>query len=160
MNLTEFRTNLEILGQTGQKLATLLDHISHSSAQVKHSADEFSATEHVCHLRDIEVEGYAFRIQRIINEDHPQLPDIDGGRLAFERNYNQQDIRAALASFETARRNNLETLMTLDSTQLERVGELEGLGTIKLGDLVSMLREHDEAHLEELQAWRRRLCNP
>ena len=38
--------------------------------------------EHVCHLRDIEVEGYAPRLKRILSEDGPFLPDIDGRRLA------------------------------------------------------------------------------
>ena len=158
MQLAEFQAVLAVLAQTPSKLAHIVEGIPKVLVHEKLSADEFSATEHVCHLRDIESDGYEERFKRILNEDHPQLPDIDGGRLAFERNYSQQDIHHALNQFSKTRSRNLVLLQKQKQDHLEREGELEGVGRVKLFDLIVMLREHDEAHLDELQALQNRLC--
>jgi hypothetical protein len=74
---------------------------------VRHSVGETqtanSPLETICHLRDIEAEGYTTRINRILIETNPVLGDIDGGRLAVERNYNDQDPDLALHEFTIAR---------------------------------------------------------
>ena len=45
----------------------------------------FSILENICHLRDIEIEGYGVRLRRLRAEAHPTLPDINGDQLALER---------------------------------------------------------------------------
>ena len=42
----------------------------------------FSPVEHAWHLADLEREGYAVRIERLLNETAPALPDFDGARIA------------------------------------------------------------------------------
>src|SRR5262245_8122269 len=49
--------------------------------------DAFSLHEQVWHLRDIEVDGYARRFRAVATQDDPFLPDLDGARLAIERDY-------------------------------------------------------------------------
>ena len=102
-------------------------------------------------MRDIEVEGYCVRIQRILSEDNPFLSDIDGSRLAIERDYNRQSLNEAVSDFATARRHNLTMLNNASKSEFDREGELEGTGTVTLARLVEMMVEHDEGHLEELQ---------
>jgi len=48
----------------------------------KPSLEEFSLLEYVCHLRDLELEGYRVRIERMLREDRPLLPDFDGAKAA------------------------------------------------------------------------------
>src|SRR5215212_970329 len=68
---------------------------------------EFSVVENVCHLRDIEADGYVVRIRRLLEEDEPLLDDIDGARLSIERGYNEQDLVAAIDAFADARAKSI-----------------------------------------------------
>src|SRR6266545_63328 len=103
MDQKEFEEHLKSLEQAPEILRRLLQDLTDSAMRVKFSEDEFSALENICHLRDIEAEGYAIRITRILREDQPSLPDLDGTRLAFERAYNGQDVEDALRFFAEAR---------------------------------------------------------
>jgi hypothetical protein len=113
--------------------------------------EAFSAVENVCHLRDIEVEGYSQRLRRSLQEDHPFLPDIDGTRLAVERAYNQQPVGPALAEFAAARRENVALLRRLTRADLGRTAEMEGKGCVTLQQLIEMWRNHDAGHRAELE---------
>src|SRR6187399_2612800 len=68
----------------------------------------FSPVEHCWHLADLEREGYAARIERLLGEDEPVLPDFDGARIAEERQYRTKSLPAAIDAFRAARRLNLE----------------------------------------------------
>jgi hypothetical protein len=140
---------LESLATTPEKLRSLLVTADPSSIRVK-SDDEFSIVENICHLRDIEIEGYSQRIRRILQEDRPQLPDVDGTRLAIERDYNNQPIAEALTAFSDARKANLALLENIEAEQLNRTGLLEGVGEITLRTLLEKMWEHDQGHLEDL----------
>ncbi|MGH9882155.1 MAG: DinB family protein [Pyrinomonadaceae bacterium] len=157
MNQKEFEEHLMSLEQAPEILRGLINGLTDSAMRVKFSEDEFSALENICHLRDIEVEGYALRIRRILREDQPALPDLDGARLAFERDYNGQDVEDALRSFAEARARNVAVLTDLDAAQLERAGDLEGVGTVTLRELLVMLHDHDEGHIEEVRRLKNRL---
>ncbi|MGH8403073.1 MAG: DinB family protein, partial [Gammaproteobacteria bacterium] len=66
-----------------------------TDAQLRFQPDGgyFSVLENVYHLRDIEIEGYGLRLQRLLAEDHPTLSDINGGQLARERRYSEQPLQ-------------------------------------------------------------------
>ena len=106
--------------------------------------------ENLLHLRDIEIEGYSKRLRRILAEDTPALPDIDGTRLAIERHYNEQPVAPALAEFSAARRENVALLRAVTPADLARKAEMEKVGRITLAQLVQMWREHDAGHRAEL----------
>jgi hypothetical protein len=146
---------IEALEQTPIEVALLLDQISPEDQRIK-KGDEFSALENICHLRDIEIEGFSKRIPRILQEDVPLLADIDGGRLAVERDYNNQDPSKALEAFMTARKRNLEQLRRVTPEQTAREGNLEGVGLISLARLLEMMLEHDQGHVIELSVIQRR----
>ena len=155
MTREELDELIESLEQTPVEVALLLDQISPNEQRIK-NADEFSALENICHLRDIEIEGYTKRILRILNEDMPSLGDIDGGRLALERDYNNQDASVALEVFTTARKRNIEQLRRVIPEQTAREGNLEGVGVISLAKLLEMMLEHDQGHVIELSVIQRR----
>ena len=159
MTREELDEIIQLLQQTPTEVLLLLDQISPHEQRIK-NADDFSALENICHLRDIEIEGYGQRLQRILQEDKPDLADIDGGRLAIERDYNNQSVDEALEAFRAARRRNLELLEGLRPEQLEREGTLENVGVISLQKLIEMIIEHDQGHLAELQIIQRRAQRP
>ena len=144
------------LSVTADRLTDLVRDLSDQDLRRQGSEGEFSVIENVCHLRDIEAEGYAARLSRIISEDRPSLPDIDGSRLAIERAYNSQNIEHALRGFAAARQRNVTLLRGLQATQFERRGILEGVGELTLHQLMLMMCEHDAGHIEDLRGLRRR----
>jgi len=145
------------LAQTPVEVTRLIEHIPTESIAIRLSPHEFSALENVCHLRDIEIEGYCVRIQRILAEDHPMLSDVDGARLAIERDYNRQSVNEALEAFTSARRQNVAVLSETAAADFEREGDMEGLGRITLRKLLEMMCEHDEGHVDDLRVMRTRM---
>ena len=141
---------IDALTQTPETVASLIKCLSGRDVRVKHSLEEFSVVENVCHLRDLEVEGYAVRIVRILSENNPLLPDIDGSCLAAEREYNAQNLSEALEAFAEARKQNTKTLRGLVAKQFDRVGTLEGVGSVTIRKLLTMMRDHDADHVREL----------
>ena len=129
-----------------QRLAGLTD----TQLRFKPAADIFSVLENVCHLRDIEVEGYSRRLTLILLEPDPVLPDLDGATLARERCYNSQDLRPALDEFLATRRACLKTLERVSPEQLERHGFFEHIGEVTLARLLDLWVEHDRGHIKEL----------
>jgi hypothetical protein len=142
---------LATLERTPVEIARLVNDLPPSQLVVRPTPDEFSVLENVSHLRDLEIEGYAVRIQRLLAEDGPALADFDGARVAMERDYNKNNPREALAEFTSARRRNLALLENASTEQFERKGLLEGVGEISLARLLEMMLEHDEGHLDDLR---------
>jgi len=153
----DFAALLDFLQETPNRLARLTDGLLLAELSLKNSEAEFSALENICHLRDLELQGYTPRIKRMLDEVDPVLADFDGARIAAEGNYNSQQPDLALQTFQTARRENVQKLRSLTEGQLEREGTLEGVGRITLRRLAEMMREHDEGHLEDLRVLRQRL---
>jgi hypothetical protein len=143
---------LDSLANTPETLVALVGDVSENKLRAKHSVDQFSIVEHICHLRDIEIEGYGIRINRILKEASPALPDIDGSQLALERNYNSQSLTVALEQFRHARERNIELLRSLEEEELNREGMLEGMGAVNLRRLLCLMHEHDEDHLSTIRA--------
>jgi hypothetical protein len=75
-----FAALLDFLEETPNKLATLTDGLLLAELCLKFSETEFSALENVCHLRDLELQGYTTRINRMLDETDPGLADFDGAR--------------------------------------------------------------------------------
>jgi hypothetical protein len=155
MNNEEIDQAIKLLEQTPSRVETAIAQLSSAALKLRND-DEFSALESICHLRDIEIEGYGERIVRILREDNPALADIDGARLANERDYNNQNVAEALAAFREARHRNLEFLKGLTPDQLGREGTLENVGVVSLEQLIEMMKEHDQGHLAELKVVERR----
>ena len=113
----------------------------------------FSPVEHCWHLADLEREGYALRIRRLLAEDEPQLPDFDGARIAAERDYRRRSLAEGLTAFRNARSDNLSVLRSVTPPQWSRSGTQAGVGRITLADIPRMMVEHDASHRVEIEAW-------
>lgn len=154
---TDFTTLLAFLNETPNQLAKSAAGLSDIEVRLQNSPDEFSVLENICHLRDLELQGYTPRIRRILAEANPALADFDGARVAAESNYQNEQPQVALQIFQIARKANVDRLRNLSEEQLKREGTLEGVGTITLRKLAEQMREHDQGHLEDLRVLRLRL---
>jgi len=113
-----------------------------------------SPVEQCWHLADLEREGYAVRIQRLLREAEPQLPDFDGERIARERHYTTLPLAEALTAFRDARAANLAALRDVQEPDWFRAGVQDGVGEVALCDIPAMMDQHDAAHRREIEAWR------
>jgi hypothetical protein len=114
-------------------------------------SEPFTAIEQICHVRDIEIEGYQVRFRRTLAEQSPLLPSIDSEAVARQRDYGREDAAQVFAGFRAARAQTLALLRGLDDSQLQRPAEFEGYGPVTLRGLVHYLCSHDQQHLSGLQ---------
>ena len=114
-------------------------------------SEPFTAIEQVCHVRDIEVEGYHLRFTRTLNEHQPLLPSIDSEAVARERDYGAAEVADVFADFRRARATTVALLRGLDASQFDRRDVFEGYGAVSLRGLVHYLCSHDQQHLAGLQ---------
>lgn len=151
MSREEFQALVLSLEETPRQVHQLVESLGEGERRWKPGPDEFSATESVCHLRDIEEEGYSVRIRRLLEESEPSLSDLDGARLARERDYNNQNMLDALNRFTDARSGNVAAVRDLSPDRLNHGGIFEGFGPVTIGQLLCMMRDHDEGHIKELK---------
>jgi hypothetical protein len=150
----ELKEIIGTLSDTPEILKIYLSSLRDDELRFQPGDGAFSVLENICHLRDLEIEGYQVRVQRLLSEKNPRLPDIDGGRLAQERCYKEQELKPALDDFIQARYTNLRMIEKLTKTQLARSGFLEPLGRINLKWLLNLWVEHDQGHIKELDKLR------
>ena len=110
----------------------------------------FALVEHAHHLADLEIEGFGDRIERILGEDNPYLPDFRGDVLAQQRRYRDLEIQPALDRFRIARAGNVARLRGLEPDQWSRGGTQEEIGAVTLDSLAHAMFEHDLAHANDL----------
>lgn len=114
-------------------------------------SERYSAHEQICHVRDIEIDGYRVRFRRTLEETHPFLPGVDGDSLVIERSYATNDASTVLASFRAARAETIELISQLTPEQFARTAEFEDYGVLTLRSLIHYLCSHDQQHLAGLQ---------
>lgn len=114
-------------------------------------SEALTALEQLCHVRDIEIDGYQVRLRRTRDEQEPLLVSLDTDALVCERGYGGADAAAVLASFRAARAGTLALIEDLRPEQFERRAVFEGYGPLTLRSLVHYLCSHDQQHLAGLQ---------
>ncbi|HEY1725902.1 MAG TPA: DinB family protein [Steroidobacteraceae bacterium] len=117
----------------------------------------FTPLEQVWHLADLEREGFGSRIERLLTEDQPLLPDFDGAAIAAARHYRARLVIPGLATFRDARRQNLLRLRGIRGDAWMRAGRQQGVGDISLCNIPGFMSQHDAAHRAELAAWKKQV---
>ena len=138
------------LGAMPAKLKEIAAALPQAAWRSKPAAGGFSLVEHVCHLRDIDGDGYRVRLERMLTEQCPSLPDIDGDALARERAYQSADLATALASFTATRLAIVARLAKLSPDERRRTGLMAGTTDITVEGLVEIMTAHDSEHLDQL----------
>jgi hypothetical protein len=113
-------------------------------------SEPFSPIEQVCHVKDIEIDGYHVRFQRTLQELNPLLASLDGAMLGRERFYSAADTALVFAQFRDARAKTIELISKLTPQQLLREAQFEG-HPVTLRGLVHNLCSHDQQHLAGIQ---------
>jgi len=114
-------------------------------------SEPFTAIEQICHVRDIEIEGYQVRFRRTLEESAPFLPSIDSEAVARERNYGRELASHVFPQIHAARAQTVAMLRALAPADFDKPAVFEGYGPVSLRGLVHYLCSHDQQHLSGLQ---------
>ena len=133
-------------------LEDMIGQSSSEDAVIPGADGSLSPVEQCWHLADLEREAYAVRIQRLLRESSPALPDVDGDRIAKERNYKSRSLTDGIRAFRDARSANLQVMRSLNDAEWFPPGSQEGVGPVALCDIPSMMAQHDDAHRREIEA--------
>src|SRR5258705_1478135 len=149
----ERETLLKDLDAMADFLAERFASLSAGDAAASGPDGGFAPVEQCWHLADLEREGFAVRIKRLLAEVDPILPDFDGDRAAVERQYKHRSLTEGIRAFREARAANLELFRSIAADDWSRSGAQEGVGRVALCDIPSIMAQHDTAHRAEIVAW-------
>jgi len=110
---------------------------------------EWSFTEILCHLRDVDIDVNLPRIDKVLNEFNPFLPGIDSDKWAEERLYYCQNGLEALRDFTSSRIQLLDLLDGLKPEEWNRPARHAIFGPTSLKELVSIIVGHDRLHVQQ-----------
>lgn len=112
---------------------------------------EWSLTEILCHLRDVEREVNLPRFQAALKDENAFIIGQETDSWAEKRAYNQQDGLQAFNDYASARLELLALLKTFKPEDWDRKVRHTIFGPTSLRELATFLLEHDQAHVR--QAW-------
>ena len=134
------------------EIGDLLHGLDEETLRWRPVPNKWSIKEIMCHLRDMESDAYLARYRRMLAEDNPDLPNVDQDRLAFERDYINQDAIAALAEFKGLRATTVQTLEATPVESWSRTGVHETDGPMTIEQIaVRQIKGNDLNHLAQMK---------
>lgn len=150
INLNEPETLLALLRSTPAALSSLCQDLSEQAFKFHFQQDEWSITEILCHLRDVDAEINLSRISEICNHENPFLPSVNSDPWAVERQYQNQDAKLALKQFIQIRMELIELLITLLPKGWICPARHAIFGPTTVKELVSFIATHDRNHIQQI----------
>ena len=137
------------LRSTPAAISTLVKALTLDDWKHRPAPAEWSLTEVICHLRDVEREVNLPRIRRMLAEENPFLAGEASDRWVEERDCIEQDGHQALVDFIAVRK---ETLALLDGLQAEwsRTARHAIFGPTTLLELAGFVANHDRMHVQQI----------
>ncbi len=115
-------------------------------------ADRFTLREVLAHLADWDT-VWRERLELILTEDTPYLPDRDPEQLARDRDYGSAHPTTSLERFQTRRAELVERLRHLNAEAWGRTGQHQVHGAFTVADLAATALGHDSYHLAQAAEW-------
>ena len=119
--------------------------------------DEWSLTEIVCHLRDVEREVNGPRLRAVLDSDNPFISGVDSDPWAQTRAYQSQSGPEALKAFTAARAEVVAQLAALAPEAWNRPARHALFGPTHTAEIVGWVLDHDRIHFSQLRETRQRL---
>ncbi len=149
-NSTHVPSMMATLRSTPAALYTLTSRLTPEQWKRRPAPEEWSVTEILCHLRDVDREVNLPRLRKIIEEENPFIPGKDTDPWARERDYFNQDGPSALLEMANARSEIVGRLRDLRPEDWERTARHALFGPTTLKEMVSFIVNHDHPHLQQV----------
>ena len=148
---------LTIVAETPARLKAALKGVPKKLLLWTPGPGKWSILEIVAHMRDMERDAYIARYRRILDEDNPTLPDLDGDLIALRDDYCGMKLPELLRDWLKLRKECLKLLKSVKGPRWERMGTHETAGPLSMD---ALLRRHaignDEAHLGQIETIKKR----
>jgi hypothetical protein len=112
---------------------------------------DWSLTEVICHLRDVEREVHQWRFQALVDKENAFIPGVSADEWAQERRYREQDGPAALDEFIEIRSETIALLQSFSSAMWDRQGRHAFFGPTSMHELLYLVVRHDGLHWTQIQ---------
>jgi hypothetical protein len=150
MSFLEWGGFLGALGESVEWVETRLTRYGEGRFRIPPGPGRWSALEVLCHLRDAETEVYVPRLERVLTEKQPDVPDVDMTGWESARRYREASPRAALDAWRAARARLLARLAPLTPREWTRMAFHSVRGPCPLADMVRYWVDHDLSHRRQI----------
>ncbi len=140
---------LAILRSTPAALDSFCRELDEELLIKKPGPNEWSQTEVLCHLRDVEAEVNLERVDRVLHEYNPFIIGQDTDPWAQQRNYICQDGLHALRTFTELRIMLVEHLEQITAKEWDRPARHTIIGPTNLQELIRIITSHDRIHIKQ-----------
>ncbi|MBI5711074.1 MAG: DinB family protein [Candidatus Eisenbacteria bacterium] len=152
MSFLEWGQLLAVLAESPDWAADRLERNAEAAWRRAPGPGAWSALEALCHLRDADRDVFLPRLERLLSEERPEIPDVDMTGWESARRYHEQDPAGVLAEWSEARRRLLARLAPLSRTDWARVGFHSVRGPCPLAEMVRTWGDHDLSHRRQMAA--------
>jgi hypothetical protein len=129
-----------------EQVTTLLESVG--DAQDWQSApEEWSFRYIAAHLATVDKECFLDRLTRIASGENPHFDYY----LNTGRDFSRLDLRDALQKWTTTRQEIIDFVQGLPEQKLSLTGTHVFFGVMSIPDLLQVIVDHDQEHLNELQ---------
>jgi hypothetical protein len=110
----------------------------------------WSLKDIAAHLLDVEGIAFRERITRMLTEERPLIQSIDPPARLLAGVYASRMLGELLDDLERMRSEDAAWLAGFSEEQLQRAGEHEAVGEIRVIDIAHQWAAHDMAHLRQI----------
>ena len=139
-----------ILLSTPGVLSNFFNELDQSKWNVRPQPAEWSLTEILCHLRDVDREVNLPRIKSVQNGSNPFIPGAVTDPWVLERNYASENGREALQGFIDIRTELIHLLNTISEDEWLNPARHAIFGPTTLKELVNFIATHDRTHTRQV----------
>jgi uncharacterized damage-inducible protein DinB len=148
---------LNIVAETPVRLRNALKGVSKKLLRWTPGPGKWSILEIAAHMRDMERDAYLGRYRRILAEENPALPDLDGDAIALQSDYRSMKLPDIVRDWTKLRKECLKLLKSVKGSRWERIGTHETAGPLTMEDFLRrQAMGNDEAHLAQIEGIKRR----
>jgi hypothetical protein len=141
---------IEELSKTHPALVELTDGLTDETLDFRAGPDEWSIREILAHLVDDEMFVMRTRLERMMKEDHPNLPSHDEKKWYARRNRSRDQLYELLNDFVIQRTASLNILSLLRDSEWQRTAYHPEYGDFTAEQWVGNWLEHDQVHLRQI----------
>lgn len=150
MSFHEWGGLLGALGESVEWVAARLARHGAARFGVRPEPARWSALEVLCHLRDVDLEVYLPRLERVLVEEQPLLQALNMDDA--ESRYREASAQPALDAWRPARARLLARLAPLTPREWARMATHSMHGPQTLADMVRQWADHDLSHRRQIAA--------
>jgi uncharacterized damage-inducible protein DinB len=148
LSTTELAT---ALAATPRRIAQLADGLDAAALRTRPREGEWSLTEVMAHLCDLDRVLFLPRLRRIVAEARPAFEAFDPQAWERERDHRAREFAADLAGFAGARAETVAFLQRLPAGAAERLGVSGHFGPMTLAQYATHVLDHDLEHLGQMR---------